>query len=72
MVWNAYTKYLVGQLEGKRLIGRPRRRCKDVRMHIKETGCALSSPGSEQWPVAGCCEHCDEPSGSIKDGEFLD
>jgi hypothetical protein len=22
--------------------------------------------------VAGCCEHDDEPSGSIKCGEFLD
>jgi hypothetical protein len=22
--------------------------------------------------VAGCCEHGDEPSGSIKCGEFLD
>jgi hypothetical protein len=22
--------------------------------------------------VAGCCEHGDEPSDSIKDGEFVD
>jgi hypothetical protein len=22
--------------------------------------------------VAGCCEHGNEPSGSMKDGEFLD
>jgi len=23
-------------------------------------------------PMAGCCEHGNEPSGSIKVGEFLD
>jgi hypothetical protein len=26
---------------------------------------------SEQGPVPGSCEHGNEPSGSIKDGEFL-
>jgi hypothetical protein len=24
------------------------------------------------WPVAGSCEHVNEPSGSIKGGSFLD
>jgi hypothetical protein len=28
--------------------------------------------GSGQGQVAGCCEHGDEPSDSIKCGEFLD
>jgi len=27
--------------------------------------------GSEYGPVAGCCEHGNEPSGSIKGGKFL-
>jgi hypothetical protein len=48
---NAYGM-LVGNSEGKRPLGRPRRR----------------------WygPVAGCCEHGNEPTSSIKGGEFLD
>jgi hypothetical protein len=25
-----------------------------------------------EGPVAGCCEHGNEPSGQIKSGEFLD
>jgi hypothetical protein len=28
--------------------------------------------GSWWGPVADHCEHCNEPLGSIKDGEFLD
>jgi hypothetical protein len=42
-------KVLVGKPEGKRPLGRPRRRWED---------------GSGQGPVAGCCECGDEPSGS--------
>jgi hypothetical protein len=34
--------------------------------------CGLDSSGSEQGPVAGSCEHGNEPSGSVKVGEFLD
>jgi hypothetical protein len=26
---------------------------------------------TEQWPVAGSCEHKNEPSGSTEGGEFL-
>jgi hypothetical protein len=33
--------------------------------------CGLDSSGSGQGPVAGCCEHGNETSGSIKGGEFL-
>jgi hypothetical protein len=29
--------------------------------------CGLDSSGSVQEPVAGCCEHGNESSGSIKD-----
>jgi len=33
-------------------------------------GCGLDSSGSEWEPVAGFCEHSNEPSSSIKDGGF--
>ena len=35
-------------------------------------GCGLDGTGSGQGQVAGTCECCNEPSGSIKCGEFLD
>jgi hypothetical protein len=34
--------------------------------------CVLDATGSGERPVAGFCEHGDEPSGFIKCGEFLD
>jgi hypothetical protein len=34
--------------------------------------CGLDSSGSGQGPMAGCCEHDNEPLGSVKGGEFLD
>jgi hypothetical protein len=30
----------------------------------------MDSSGSQQEPLAGYCEQCNEPSGSIKGGEF--
>jgi hypothetical protein len=35
-------------------------------------GCGLDLSGSGQGSVAGSCAHGNEPSGSIKDREFLD
>jgi hypothetical protein len=35
-------------------------------------GCRLDSFGSRQEPVAGSCEHGNEPLGSITCVEFLD
>jgi hypothetical protein len=32
----------------------------------------LDSVGLGFGPVAGCCKHGNEPSGSINGGEFLD
>jgi hypothetical protein len=32
----------------------------------------LDSSGSGQGPVAGSCAHGNEPTGSIKGGQFLD
>ena len=52
-------RVLVGKPEGKRPLGRPRRRWKD---NIKRT--------YRKWE--GNCEYVDEPLGSIKCGEFLD
>jgi hypothetical protein len=64
---NVY-KVLVGKPEGKRPLGRPRRRWENgFRMDLREIGlggCGLDSTVSEQGPVAGCCECGDERSGS--------
>jgi hypothetical protein len=59
-------KVLVGKPEGKRPLGRPRRRWEDgIRIWILgrlALGCGLDSTGSRWGPVAGCCECGDEPS----------
>jgi hypothetical protein len=34
--------------------------------------CGLNASGLEQGLVVGSPEHSNDPSGSIKDGEFLD
>jgi hypothetical protein len=60
-------KVLVGKPEGRRPLGTPRRRWEDgIKMDLREIGwgCEVDSPGSGYGPLAGCCEHCDEPSGS--------
>jgi hypothetical protein len=63
-----FCKVLVGKPEGKRPLGRTRRRWEyDIRIDLSEIGlggCGLDSTGSGQGPVAGCCECGDEPSGS--------
>jgi hypothetical protein len=66
---------LVGKPEGKRPLGRPRRRWENVRMYRKEIRCELVNwmhPAQDGGQVAGPCEHCNKPSGCIKGGEFLD
>jgi hypothetical protein len=70
---NPYT-ILVGKPEGKRLLGRPRRRWEDtVKMDLMEIG--LGEWIGFMWrrvgTVAGSCEHGNEPSGSRKYGKFL-
>jgi hypothetical protein len=35
-------------------------------------GCGLDSSSSGQGPVAGPCEHGNEPLCSVKGGEYLD
>jgi hypothetical protein len=62
---NAY-RILVGKPEGKRPLGRPRRRWVDnIEMDVIEIG-----RGCVDWfnlaKGGGSCEHGNEPSGSIK------
>jgi hypothetical protein len=60
-------KVLVRKTDGKRPLGRPRRRWEDeIKMDVTEIGWGggLDSTGSGQGPVAGCCECGDEPSDS--------
>jgi hypothetical protein len=68
-------RVLVGTPEGKRPLGRPRRRWEDnIRMDLQEMGCGgLDLMGlAQDRQVAGNCECGNVPSGSIKCGEFLD
>jgi hypothetical protein len=69
-------RVFVGKPEGKRPLGRPRLRWEDnIRMDLQELGClgsGLDWAGSGYRQVAGSCERGNEPSGSIKCGEFLD
>ena len=62
----------MGKPEGRRPLGRPRRRWVDnIRTDLQKVGC-----GYMDWPrietVGGRCECGNEPSGSVKCGEFLD
>jgi hypothetical protein len=60
----------IRKLEGKRPFRRPRSKWEDnIRMDIKR-----NIFEGVDWinPVAGSCEHDSEPSGSVKDGQFLD
>jgi hypothetical protein len=70
-------RVLVGKREVKRQLGRYRRKLEgNIEMDLQKVGC-----GSMDWiclardryvQVAGSCKCCNEPSGSIKCGEFLD
>jgi hypothetical protein len=69
---NAY-RILVGKPERKRPLGRPCHRWLDnIKNDLREIGL-----GSMDWiclrigPVEGCCEHGNEPSGSIRFWEVL-
>jgi hypothetical protein len=61
-------RVLVGEPEGKRPLGRPRRRWLDnIRMDLQEVGCGyVDWIGQAQGQVADACECGNEPSGSIK------
>ena len=63
-------RVLVEKPEGKRLLGRSRRRWVDnIRMDLQEVGCGvcgLEWAGPGQGQVVDACDFGDEPSGSIK------
>ena len=69
-------RVLVGKPEGKRPLGRPRRRWEhNIKMDLREVGCAeygLDRSSSGYGQVAVTCECGNEPSGSMKCGKFLD
>jgi hypothetical protein len=60
----------VGKPEGRRPLGRPRRKWQgNIRRDLREIG--LDSPGSVWEPVEGSCEHGNEYLGSVKCWEIL-
>ena len=61
--------------EGKRPLGRPGRRWVDnIRMDLQEVGCVYMDwiGLAQDRQLAEACECGNEPSGSMKYGEFLD
>jgi hypothetical protein len=71
---NAY-RTLIGKSERKRPLRRPRcMRKDDIKMyHVinRVGGFGLDKSGSGQGPMAGFCEHANEPSGSKRSWEFF-
>ena len=74
--WRGVYRVLVGRPEGKRPLGRPRRRWEDnIKMDLQEVECRVMDRielAQDKDKVAGTCECGNELSGSIKCGEFLD
>ena len=68
-------RVLVGKPEGKKPLGRPRRRWEDnIKMDLQEVGGGCGdwtelAQDRDRWP--GTCEYGDEPSGSKNAGNFL-
>jgi hypothetical protein len=68
-------RVLVGKPEGKRPLGRPRRRWDDNLKAYSGSGicgCGLDRAGSGQRQLTGTCDCGNELSGFVKCGEFLD
>ena len=69
-------RVLVGKPEGKRPLGRPRCRWVDnIRTDLQEVGCGYMdwiglAQDRDRWQTLVECGN--EPSGSVKCGEFLD
>jgi hypothetical protein len=65
--WRGAYRALVGKPEGRTPLEKPRRRWEDnIKLDLRGVGW-----GGMDW-MAGSCENGDEPSGSIKCGEFLE
>jgi len=69
-------RVLIRKPEGRRPLGRPRRRWEDyIKMDVQKRGVGglgLDCSDSREGQVVGACECSNEPSNSIKSGEFLD
>ena len=69
-------RVLVEKPEGRRPLGRPRRGWVDnIRMNLQEVECGCMDwigLAQEKRQVADACECGNEPSSSVKCGEFLD
>jgi hypothetical protein len=66
---------LVERPEGKTLLCKHKHKGEDnIKMVITkmEPECGLDSSGPECGPKVGSCKHGNEPSCSVKCGEFLD
>jgi hypothetical protein len=62
---------LVENPEGRKTIGKIRRRWEiNIKMELKEIGYE-GVDCSEEKQLAGSCQHCNEPFGFIKRGNFL-
>jgi hypothetical protein len=71
----AVYRVLLGKPERRRPMGRPRRRWENnIRMDLQEVGCGCVDwmELAQDWGRWRALECGDEPSGSIKCGEFLD
>jgi hypothetical protein len=68
-------RVLIGRPEDRRPLGKPWRRWQDnIKLDLKgdrDQWSELDSAGSGYGPVAGFCEHGNEPSGSIKKAGYL-
>ena len=67
-------RVLVGKPEGKISLGRPRRRWEDnikMELEVGYEGMVWIDLAQDR-DIAGTCEYGNEPSASIKCGEFLD
>jgi hypothetical protein len=67
-------RVLVDKLERRRSLEKPRCRWEDnIKMDLREVGWGhgVDRSGLREGQVAGSCECGNEPSGSIKCGEFF-
>jgi hypothetical protein len=68
-------RVLVGNPEGKRPLGGPRRRYEDnVKMDLREIGIDVANwfQLAQDRVHGGFCEHGNEPSGSIRKQDIFD
>jgi hypothetical protein len=67
-------RVFVGRPEGERPLGRPRRRLEDnIKMDLREIGIDGANwiHLAQDSPMASFCEHCNDPSGSIRKQDIV-